>query len=46
MEAKMFEDFFAKATANSSPYPYQRAFAEDCELPDLESDNPLSWHTG
>jgi len=35
MKARMFKDFFAKATGNPSPYPYQEAFAEDRELPDL-----------
>lgn len=32
----MFDDFFKQATGRDlTPYPYQRAFAEDGELPDL-----------
>ena len=32
----MFDDFFKQATGRDcDPYPYQRAFAEDGELPDL-----------
>lgn len=30
----MFDDFFKRATGRQ-PYPYQRAFAEDGELPEL-----------
>ena len=30
-----FDDFFKIATGGAEPYPYQRAFAEDGELPEL-----------